>query len=196
MPLDKELLVEQYRQCNEHLRESDRKRDIALGFYATLSLALYGFAGGISAANTLLLSGIIGLTVLGIFLGFLFTLYRGWHGVYVIQAIALQEMIHKDRSNIDAEFVRKIDLRFNYVISVELFTFLILHIVIFLNSIAAWIVATDKNGHLVATGLVAAVVIEFLSHFVAMGVLDHWKNSGKLGTQYLWVLQSTTSSWP
>lgn len=200
MCLNTQLLLEQYRQCHEHLRESDRKKDIVLGFYVTMSLALYGFSATIGTDDTKLFFGAIGLTVLGILLGSLLTLYRGWHGVYVIQVIALQEMIHKNKSHIDGDFLRNIAFGFNHFLSIELFVFLLLHTVVFLNSAAAFRLASSMAANrcwrIVVIGLIVLVIAEFLTHFVAMGILDWRKRKGTLGTKYLWVLQSTTENWP
>jgi len=191
--LNNDLLLEQYRQCNEHLRESDRKRDITLGTYITLSVALYGFSGRVSTDDVLLFFGIVGLVIVGILIGFLFTLYRGWHGVYVIQAVAFHEIIHKGRYRYDINnaFIRGVDFNFNYLTSIELIMFVMLHAVVFLNCGAAMWISSNDTFLLVARVLTAILSVEFLSHFVAMWILDYWKRTGKLGTKYLWLLQHT-----
>jgi hypothetical protein len=61
----------------------DRKRDIVFGGYATVTLGFHGLAGGGSADQSILIVGSLGLIVLGVLLGMLFTAYRAWHGLYV-----------------------------------------------------------------------------------------------------------------
>lgn len=200
MSPNKEMLIEQYRQCNEHLRDSNRKRDLILGFYVTMTVALYGLSGRISAEDTKLLFGIVGLVALGILLGALLTLFRGWHVAYVLQAIAFHEMVHREKPVIDKTFVKEVDIKFNYFISVELLVFVMLHSIVFLNCGAALMLATNvvANGwwYPFIIGLIVMAVLEFLSHFFAMWLLDHWKETGKLGPRYLWLLQSTVRKWP
>ncbi len=195
MLLDKQLLVEQYRQCNEHLRESDRKRDVILGSYVTLSVLVYTFAAQTPNSDYFRFV-VVGLALLGIVVGFLFTLYRGWHGLYVIQAIILQEILHKDRIDIGGKFVRKIDFAFNYVTSIELLMFFVLHSVVFVNSFVGVYLTQNSQWELHAFAILIIAWLEFTSHFIVMAYLDKLKKNGKLGTRYLWLLQSTLKNWP
>jgi hypothetical protein len=195
MPLQQQFLIEQYHQCNEHLRESDKKRDLILGSYVTLSLAIYTFSPQKPGSDNFIIV-LLGLAIVGILIGFLFTLYRGWHGIYVLQAILLQEIIHKETTHVDGESVKKIEFAFNYVTSVELFMFLILHLVVFMNAFLAVYLTPDFAWGIRAFGVVVIATLEFISHFLAMAYLDRLKQTGRLGTRYFWILQNTVDDWP
>ena len=139
MLLNKDMLLEQYRQVNEHHREADRKRDIILGFYITLSVAMYGFALRIDTSDTLKIGfvdtllfqlGILGLILLGFIVGLLCTIYRGWHGLIIIKEIVLQEMINKKKYDIEIGFIKNVKYKLNIFTSVELLMLILLNEVV------------------------------------------------------------------
>lgn len=205
MPINKELLLEQYRQCNEHLRESDRKKDTVLGFYATVTAVVYTIAAQNSTvfsasqgmANSYFLLVVLVMGLLGVPIGFIFTLYRGWHGVYVIQAILIQELLHKDKNIIDSDSVQKVNFGFQIVTSIEFFMFSILHILVYVNGVVGIILAEKSQQYeLLAWIILILIFIEFVSHFFAMWHLDKLKNAGKLGAKYLWILQGVLNDLP
>ena len=203
MSLDKELLIEQYVQCNEHLRDTDRKRDTILGMYMTVTLGIYGLSGILSQQSTpgqllseQLLPVAVGLSMFGAPIGFLLTFLRGWHGLYVIQAIVFQEILHGNATRIEIDFIRSIRFSFNHAFSAEMLTFVVAHVIIFTNAIVAYHLAYNTDLKVPTFGLIVFAFVEFISHFFAMELLDARKRSGKLGTEYLWMLQSTIDRSP
>jgi len=210
-PLNLEILKEQYRQCHDHFRASDQKRDVILGAYTTITVAFYGFIARIydtgqqsapsvnpSVGKEALFVAIVGLLLIGILLGCLFTLYRGWHGLYIIQAIVLQQACQRDLRKVDAKLIHEVTFRFNIFISVELFMFAILHSVLAFHfwfgfSIAATVWAGSCWPKIVVWTLLILVLVEIAGHFLTMYVLDRLKDTGKLDPKYLWLLQGIFS---
>jgi len=88
------FLLKHYAQVNEHLRESDRKRDILLGTYFTLSVAGVSFCFNIQDTPDTLYYRVGILTFL-IFFGFIVAIivkrFRGWHAEYVNVAMAIHK---------------------------------------------------------------------------------------------------------
>jgi hypothetical protein len=91
------LIVEVFREANEHLRESDRKRDILLGSY----LAVVGIGAGWVVNALLKIENLTNLSSLSYFvLGALLLVglpvlravivYRGWHSHYANVCKAVQ----------------------------------------------------------------------------------------------------------
>ena len=89
--------AEIYHECNEHLKESDKKRDQVIGFYIVLlGLLLSNYDKLVNHRNLAL--GIFGL--LGIFLIAVVIQYRKWHISYVraSQAVTIFSIINDDNS--------------------------------------------------------------------------------------------------
>lgn len=191
MNLDYDFLKDQYNQANEHLRETDKKRDVLVGFYITLTVAFYGFYSYLGKDPTLAIYLIVGLTLFGVCLGILFTLYRGWHGIYVIIAIIIQQKMHNKCIVINRNFVKEIDFKFNLFTSAELFTYLILCTIIFLNALESYKLLLNVSPKICAISLLSIAVLQFIFHFLGMWWLDHLKKKEKLTTKYLWILQKT-----
>jgi len=185
-----DMLQTQYAECNEHLRESDKKRDVAFGIYVTLSVAMYRFDGLLGSSDLLILAILI-LISLGIVLGVVFTLYRGWHGFYVIQGIALQKASHaKDFMAFDGNFIKGIKFQFNLLTSVELMMFVVLETTVLIHIWAAYSLSADNVWWKVITFFALGVVVcEFVGHFVVMFYFDQLKKTGRLDDTYLWMLQ-------
>lgn len=188
--IQKNFLAEQYNQCNDNLRDTDRKRDVMLGFYAAFSAALYGFAAKPETQNLFSL-GLVFLVIFGIGLGLLFTIYRAWHNVYVLQAIVLQRLAHEEEGMSISELVKSADFKFNNFLATELLMFFLLQAVLLMNIIATFIVLESFPAQCIAFILFVCFVVEFLVHFGVMMWFDGLKKHKKLGTKYLWILQGT-----
>ncbi len=86
----KDFLLEHYRQVNEYLRESDRRRDVLLGSY--LVLITGGLSFVISSTNQpLTLSIQAGLFFLGILVAIFTGIARAWHCEYNRVAMAIHK---------------------------------------------------------------------------------------------------------
>ena len=222
--LDKDLLIEQYKQCHESLRETDRKRDIIFGAYITLCLAVYALVGRLNSSlvvicktnnssvvidpmtatnNSMMIIDpiilLIGLTILGILIGGLFTGYRAWHGIYMLSAMALQKLIHKKNAPNDNNFLKSINFKFDAWMSVEFLMFVILNLVILFN---CYILIIEYPSfpwvYAIVTSIGLLLLVEFLLHICYMRHLDKLKNTGnplEMGYLWekgdLWILEST-----
>jgi len=198
-----DALIEQSNQCHEHLRESNRKKDTILGFYISATFIVIGIWGNYSASGKiedLFWISLIGLVLAGIALGALLTLYRGWHGLYIITSIVLQDLIQKSKNTVDIEIITEVRYRFNSWRSAEFMTYVFLHSFIVMNLILSFlftsnsyiaIVESDQN--IIMIIITVFVSIEFISHFFVMFYLDKLKNSGKLDEKYLWMLNGRIS---
>lgn len=198
-----ESLIELNNQCHEHLRESNRKKDAMLGFYLSATFIMFGLIGN---STNLFKTSIImwicfaSVAIAGICLGAILTMYRGWHGLYVITSIVLQELITKGEQKISNKFIREIDFKFNSVFSVELLMFLFLQIFIVLNlymMFYALPLIVEKSTsyfyskelcNIVSCVLLGLFIVEFILHVAAMIILDNYKKRGKLNEKYLWLL--------
>ncbi len=78
----KDFLLEHYRQISEHLRESDRKRDVLLGSYLVLVGGGLGFVFSTAASQTLALGIQVGFLILGILVAIFTGFARAWHCEY------------------------------------------------------------------------------------------------------------------
>ncbi len=90
----KSFLLEHYTQVYENLRESDRKRDILLGTYFTLSVAGVSFWFGTQGTPDSLYYRIGILTFLiclGFIVAIIVTRFRGWHAEYANVAMAIHK---------------------------------------------------------------------------------------------------------
>jgi len=84
-----DLQLEIYEQCNEHLRETDKKRDQLAGFFAAIVGVVFANIQDIPADNRPFI--LAGLGVLGLFVMLSIIQYRKWHILYVhcIQALTI-----------------------------------------------------------------------------------------------------------
>jgi len=82
--------IEIYRQCHEHLKETDKKRDQILAFYAIIVGIFFGSLDKLKDFKDIFA---IVLALLGVLLAIVLIHYRKWHIVYVNSAIALQNLI-------------------------------------------------------------------------------------------------------
>lgn len=94
----KDFLIEHYTQVNEHLRESDRNRNIWFAVYSTLVAGTLSFIYSVEELDPLLKLAILGfLIAFGLGIAFYTTFARAWHCEYtrVVRAI------HKSFLNAD-----------------------------------------------------------------------------------------------
>ncbi len=87
----KSFLLEHYTQVYENLRESDRKRDILLGTYFTLSVAGVSFCFAAQAEPYYRISILTFLICLGFIVAIIVTRFRGWHAEYANVAMAIHK---------------------------------------------------------------------------------------------------------
>lgn len=100
-----DFLLEHYRQVNEHLRESDRKRNIFVGFYLVLVSSILGFTLRLddhAVDPALKLSFLSILFGVGIIVAIYTGISRAWHCEYNNTAIA----IHKCFLNGDLDLLK------------------------------------------------------------------------------------------
>lgn len=183
-----DFLKEQYIQCNEHLRESDRKRDLLFGVYITITAAYFTFIKDVTGSIDSIYI-IVGISLFGSCLGVLFTLYRGWHGIYIITGIIIQNIMSNNKILITENFIKNIDFKFNLISSVELFLFLMINAITIVNT---WYCAAHlKNNYTLISVVIFFWLLQFITHFIVMYYLDKLKNTGRLKTKFLWLLQGT-----
>lgn len=201
--LNMESLIELNNQCHEHLRESNRKKDAMLGFYLSATFIMFGLIGN---SSNLFKTSIImwvcfaAVAIAGICLGAILTMYRGWHGLYIITSVVLQELITKGEQKISNKFIRDIDFKFCSLFSVEFLLFLFSQIFVGLNLYVMFYILpliVEKSTNIfyskelcntVSWGLFWLFIFEFSLHIVAMIILDNFKKKGKLNEKYLWLL--------
>lgn len=90
----KDFLVEHYRQVNEHDRETNRRRDILFGSYASIifgSLVLFRNLDYVAEVSLLAALVAIGITV-----AVTVTRFRGWHAEYINVAKAIHMVFMND----------------------------------------------------------------------------------------------------
>lgn len=82
----KNFLLEHYRQVNEHLRETDRKRNILLGLYiptgGILTLLTFPdspFMDVLNGSPVIFVSFVVVWIIMGIFVFYGITIFRRWH---------------------------------------------------------------------------------------------------------------------
>lgn len=86
----KDFLLEHYTQVNEHLRESDRKRNILFAVYSTLVAGTLSFIYSAEELDPLLKLVILGfLIAFGLGIAFYETFARAWHCEYTRVARAI-----------------------------------------------------------------------------------------------------------
>jgi len=97
-----------YVQCNEHLRETDRKRDQILVFFATVTglyISNYDKLSSIVKIPDIILGLIVGL--IGFALSLILIEYRLWHLKYALASIVLQKLMFYDTKKLSREIVNK-----------------------------------------------------------------------------------------
>lgn len=87
------VLSELYQQSNEHLRETDRKRDQVIAFFITIVAIFFNSVEDLQEKS--IYFG-FSLGILGVILSFVLTTYRKWHQLYVDSNIVLQYLMLKD----------------------------------------------------------------------------------------------------
>lgn len=102
-----------YEQCNEHLREQDRKRDQLIGFYG----AIIGLL--LSNLDKLIeIPSLHWIYLLFIFsswmLGSILINYLKWHSIYNYSAITLQNLMFFKQENITQHMVNQIFYNISY----------------------------------------------------------------------------------
>lgn len=97
-----------YGQCNEHLRETDKKRDQILVFFVTVTglyISNYDKLSSIVKIPNIILGSIVGL--IGIVLSLILIEYRMWHLKYALAAIVLQKLMFYNVGKLNRELVNK-----------------------------------------------------------------------------------------
>lgn len=181
-----DFLREQYIQCNEHLRESDRKRDLLLGLYITITAAYFTLLKDITGSVDSIYV-IVGISLFGSCLGVLFTMYRVWHGIYIIMGIIIQSIVANNKLSITGNFIKSIDFMFQ-IVSVELFLFLMINAITIVNT---WYSCEHMHNYALISIVIISWLLQFVMHFIIMHYFDKLKNNGRLTTKYLWLLQGT-----
>lgn len=91
-----------YEQCNEHLREGDRKRDQILAFFTTLLGIFIGSSEQILEGlgnQEILLSVLHGIFFIGgCFLAFVLIEYRLWHLKYTLSGQVIQKLMFMSKA--------------------------------------------------------------------------------------------------
>lgn len=193
-------LIELDKQCHQHLRESNRKKDNYVGFYLTATFLLVGFFG--KSLELKIIPPIVWIcyaliVFVGFVLGWILTMYRGWHGCYIISSIVIQRLIQKGIKEVPFKFIKEINFKFSSIISIEFLNFSFLHVLILFNAcIFCYLHDNINYKDFISTSLstkitiilAALVIIEFIAHLVIMRYLDKWKSNGNLNEKYLWLL--------
>ena len=92
----KDFLIEHYRQVNQHLRDSDRNRNVMVQIYFVVFIAMLNFPySGVTHGLEIVVPGAV--FVLGFFVSHYITYARAWHCEYTRVAKA----IHKSFLNTD-----------------------------------------------------------------------------------------------
>jgi len=198
-----ESLIELNNQCHEHLRESNRKKDAMLGFYLSATFIMFGLIGN---SSNLFKTSIImwvcfaSVAIAGICLGAILTMYRGWHGLYIITSVVLQELITTEQQKISNKFISEINFKFCSVFSVEFLMFLFSQIFVGLNLYVMFYtlpmivekstiyIYSKEFCEIFSYVLLGIFIVEFFLHIVAMIILDNFKKNGELNEKYLWLL--------
>lgn len=84
------ILDEIYKQCHEHLKETDKKRDQILGFFAIVVGIFFSSLDKLGEVKDIF--SVI-LSIFGVLLAIILIHYRKWHTIYVNSAIVLQNLI-------------------------------------------------------------------------------------------------------
>ncbi|MDP2683083.1 MAG: hypothetical protein Q8P28_09850 [Deltaproteobacteria bacterium] len=92
------ILDEIYKQCHEHLKETDKKRDQILGFFAAVVVIFFSSLDKLGEVKDIF--SVI-LIIFGVLLAIILIHYRKWHTIYVNSAIVLQNLILQGNDVID-----------------------------------------------------------------------------------------------
>jgi len=87
----RDFLIEHYRQVNEHMRESDRKRDVLLSSYLLLVGAVVGVIASLRFDPWVLAAVILGLLLIGCIMAIIVSRFAAWHAEYVNVGIAIHK---------------------------------------------------------------------------------------------------------
>lgn len=203
MKLIMDSLIELNNQCHEHMRESNRKKDAMLGFYLSATFIMFGLIGN---SSNLFKTSIImwvcfaSVAIAGICLGAILTMYRGWHGLYIITSVVLQELIKTEQQKISNKFICEINFKFCSPFSVEFLMFLFSQIFVGLNLYVMFYtlpmivekstiyIYSKEFCEIFSYVLLGIFIVEFFLHIVAMIILDNFKKNGELNEKYLWLL--------
>ena len=172
-----------YKQCHDHLRDADKKRDQLIAFYAIIVGFFFAADDKIDARVKALLPLIVGLV--GVFILFAVIQYRKWHLIYSNSFNALQDAVHQDPNTIKADLLeaawQDINCRgfwkqfcfFNPATGTEAATFAALVVLSFspwyivLKSIPYFPIKSDAAGF-----VVGGVIYWFLATLVGMKILQ------------------------
>lgn len=86
-----------YQQCNDHLKETDKKRDQLLVFFGVV-IGIY--FTHLSKVTDLAFELSIIISLVGVLLASVLIHYRKWHINYVNAAIVIQKLMFKDVANL------------------------------------------------------------------------------------------------
>lgn len=93
-----DLLLEMYRQCNEHLRHSDSKRDQLLAFYAAIVAVFFNALDQLEKSH-LLTASLVALVAFGLCVIAASVNYWGWHVTYGRTLFVLRNLMLSHRSH-------------------------------------------------------------------------------------------------
>nr|QNO52764.1 hypothetical protein KDAIOKAM_00033 [Methanosarcinales archaeon ANME-1 ERB6] len=134
-----DFLLEHYRQVNEHLRESDRKRDILVGFYLVLVSSILGFtfrSDNHALDPALKFSFLCILVGVGIVVAIYTGIARAWHCEYNNTAIAIHKcFLNGDLNLLKAAKDWKNSDKFGHYFNWKGTEFWIMFLVLFLLSV-------------------------------------------------------------
>ena len=182
------LRLEAYKQCNEYVRSADVRKDTLLILYGTLTLSTVilsavKYASEEDVLRRLLIVGPLSLVILGIIFLVLFTLFRGYHTAYLIQAVIIEADI-AGRQRPEAQNLPSF-LKWG----VEQGTFGILNLFVAGNLfLALWAgIKFDLGFALLASILLFVVAMLFYREYLSS--LD-LKKPDRLPERYMWILRS------
>ncbi|NPA47842.1 MAG: hypothetical protein GXO14_04265 [Thermococci archaeon] len=97
-------------QTNEHLRETDRKKNQSYYFFLILTGAYFSVYGKLSefGAGILILATFI-LSVVGIIMNLVILNYQVWQSIYINTAIVIQKVIHNNlQKSVDSNLLGRL----------------------------------------------------------------------------------------
>ncbi|MGL4875406.1 MAG: hypothetical protein ACRC30_12220 [Clostridium sp.] len=106
--LDESISLEGiYSECNEHLREQDRKRDQIIGFYGAIIGVIIGSINILVKINYIYIAYFV-FILASWTLGFILINYMKWHTIYNYSAITLQNVMFFKQEKISQKFINRV----------------------------------------------------------------------------------------
>lgn len=92
-----------YEECNEHLREQDRKRDQTIAFFVALTGYFVAKESILSDNSSSWILYLL-LFVVGIIIAFILVRYKSWHEKYVLASISISTVMFSNHEFSIEEF--------------------------------------------------------------------------------------------